>query len=351
MRLKLAAIVFVGSLVVCHIVVAQQAVQQKVHIQEVQSELRALGYDPGVADGAMGSKTATALRKFQSDHGLQSTGTLDQKTLDALKTASASVSGTPVHPKGDKAKSIVHKASEEDEWGRTLQSNSEAGYVNFYKEFPETRRLVVLEGTLQAVIGAEMGAGGFTNVVILQMNGASIHTMPVQEAQIWDLVLQEPVGVFNAVIRQRPSIANARIIMLKDPDKIVCVDTNGGIHEAARNGDLAKVEALVRDQADLVSRKDTFGSTPLHWTALFGHMDVAEFLLTHKADVNAKTDHLETALHFAAQNDHRDVAELLLANGADVNAMNAAGTTALQFAEQAGHKEMADLLRQHGGHE
>ena len=53
-------------------------------VQEAQQQLRALGYDPGAADGAMGSKTKEALKKFRSEHGLLVSGSLDKETLDAL---------------------------------------------------------------------------------------------------------------------------------------------------------------------------------------------------------------------------------------------------------------------------
>ncbi len=53
-------------------------------VQGTQQRLQVLGYEPGTADGVMGSRTVTALKKFQSDHGLSVTGVLDQKTLDAL---------------------------------------------------------------------------------------------------------------------------------------------------------------------------------------------------------------------------------------------------------------------------
>jgi hypothetical protein len=52
--------------------------------QEAQRQLKVLGYEPGAADGAMGSRTVGALKKFQADHSLPATGVLDKKTLDAL---------------------------------------------------------------------------------------------------------------------------------------------------------------------------------------------------------------------------------------------------------------------------
>ena len=53
-------------------------------IQGAQERLQAFGYQPGSTDGVMGAKTAAAVRKFQSDHGLPATGILDRKTTDAL---------------------------------------------------------------------------------------------------------------------------------------------------------------------------------------------------------------------------------------------------------------------------
>ena len=88
---------------------------------------------------------------------------------------------------------------------------------------------------------------------------------------------------------------------------------------------------------------------------------MAELLLAHKAEVNAKDDEGETPLHVAAtKNDpehepgesaRKDVAELLLASGARVNAKRNDGITPLGLAEMTGLQGLAELLRQHGGHE
>ena len=62
----------------------------------------------------------------------------------------------------------------------------------------------------------------------------------------------------------------------------------GEIHDAAEQGDVGKVEALLKGNPDLVLSKDDSGDTPLHWAALNGHKEVAELLLARKADVDAK---------------------------------------------------------------
>ena len=49
-----------------------------------QRKLATLGYNPGPADGAMGGRTATALRSFQKDRNLPVTGKLDAQTIAEL---------------------------------------------------------------------------------------------------------------------------------------------------------------------------------------------------------------------------------------------------------------------------
>jgi ankyrin repeat protein len=124
------------------------------------------------------------------------------------------------------------------------------------------------------------------------------------------------------------------------------------IHEAARDGDLAKVEAMLKEDPDLVSSKDTNGWTPLECAAFTGRRDVVEFLLRMKAPVNAKDNNDATPLHAASiggraainDDDHGSVAKLLLANGADINAKSAGGVTPLHAALVVGHTAIAELL-------
>jgi len=55
----------------------------------LQIILRDLGYKPGSIDGVVGSKTQAALREFQDDNDLRSTGKLDADTIGALVEAYA----------------------------------------------------------------------------------------------------------------------------------------------------------------------------------------------------------------------------------------------------------------------
>jgi hypothetical protein len=55
-------------------------------IAHAQTNLAALGYDPGPADGRFGSRTEAALRKFQKDARLPGEGRIDDRLLARLDT-------------------------------------------------------------------------------------------------------------------------------------------------------------------------------------------------------------------------------------------------------------------------
>jgi peptidoglycan hydrolase-like protein with peptidoglycan-binding domain len=54
-------------------------------VRKVQQNLAALGYEPGVADGAVGGKTEKAVRRYQADHGLKVDGKVTEKLLAHLE--------------------------------------------------------------------------------------------------------------------------------------------------------------------------------------------------------------------------------------------------------------------------
>ena len=82
-----------------------------------------------------------------------------------------------------------------------------------------------------------------------------------------------------------------------------------------------------------------------------GNIEAINQAMTDGADVNAKDDVYGgwTPLHYTAIGGHKEVAKLFLAKGADVNAKNDNVKTPLDVAVQEGHTETADLLRKHGG--
>jgi hypothetical protein len=54
-------------------------------VRAAQSALQGMGYNPGPIDGAMGPRTANAIRAFQRAQRLPETGTLTPETLQRLR--------------------------------------------------------------------------------------------------------------------------------------------------------------------------------------------------------------------------------------------------------------------------
>merc|ERR1711924_120705 len=90
------------------------------------------------------------------------------------------------------------------------------------------------------------------------------------------------------------------------------------------------------------------GGTALHQAAYGNKTEVAEFLITQKADVDAKTDDGLTPLICCTNGDGSlIVAKLLLQAGCDKTATNKIGITALDLCVRAdGQDELETLFRQ-----
>jgi len=57
--------------------------------------------------------------------------------------------------------------------------------------------------------------------------------------------------------------------------------------EAAKQGDMERVQAILDRDGSLVNRRDESGATPLHYAAFHGHRPIAQWLVERGADINA----------------------------------------------------------------
>lgn len=132
-------------------------------------------------------------------------------------------------------------------------------------------------------------------------------------------------------------------------------EKNGGdapsftlLHLAAYLGNLSWAKMLLDKHARLISRKDSYGRTPLSWAVSRGHRGLVELLLDHGALVNAKDRSRLTALHIAVTGEQKEIACLLLDRNARLEDKTDAGDTPLIRAIQANSKQIVELLLQHG---
>ena len=84
--------------------------------------------------------------------------------------------------------------------------------------------------------------------------------------------------------------------------------------------------------------------TPLHLACAKGHLDVAQWLHSVSASVNATNIEGETPLHLACAKGHLEIAQWLQSAGASVNATSNVGNTPLHRACTRGHLAIAHWL-------
>jgi ankyrin repeat protein len=112
---------------------------------------------------------------------------------------------------------------------------------------------------------------------------------------------------------------------------------------AARHGDLNKVQEFIDAGADVNKAKDT-GATPLFVASQKGHLEVVRALIAAGADVNKANDTGATPLFIAYQHGHLDVVHALIDAGADVNKATNMGNTPLFLASHEGDLDNVHAL-------
>lgn len=114
------------------------------------------------------------------------------------------------------------------------------------------------------------------------------------------------------------------------------------LHMAAWNADTAIAVALVAGGL-AVDVSDNYGITPLGNTG-WGNLPMAQWLIDHGADVNARTDSTLAPLSRAVLGGNVELVRLMVNHGADVNFHGRNSGPPLQPAVSQGSQEMAEIL-------
>ncbi len=79
---------------------AEDTSNKRRRVARIQRSLASLGYAPGLADGIVGPRTRTAIRAYQADQGLPTTGEVSGKldTLLLMERARKKIRAEPISP-------------------------------------------------------------------------------------------------------------------------------------------------------------------------------------------------------------------------------------------------------------
>ncbi len=126
------------------------------------------------------------------------------------------------------------------------------------------------------------------------------------------------------------------------------------LHIACRDGNIDKVQLLIKNGVNVNTRDENHGMTPLLivcYSLPISYslsIKIARLLLDNGAEVNQTNKDGTTPLYITCQKGHVDMARLLLEKGAKVNQTNKYGITPLLIACHKGHVDTARLLLEKG---
>lgn len=123
-----------------------------------------------------------------------------------------------------------------------------------------------------------------------------------------------------------------------------------GLAEAAASGHLSRVKELVEANPEAAKSYSPDGFPVMALAAAFGQEEVARYLLSKGADVNAAATNGSgyTALTGAVASGHGAIATWLAENGANVNYRYGQGYSPLLTAAANGHLDIVKMLLSHG---
>ncbi|XP_077116233.1 ankyrin repeat domain-containing protein 35 isoform X1 [Ranitomeya variabilis] len=106
--------------------------------------------------------------------------------------------------------------------------------------------------------------------------------------------------------------------------------------EAVEKGDAKKVSSILSKKQISATKTGPNGQSAFHLAASRGLLDCVSVILSHKVEINAKTDDGCTALHLAASNCHPECVKLLLQRGAHEDSIDFHSRTPLHCAATSG---------------
>ncbi|WVZ03496.1 hypothetical protein V8G54_024302 [Vigna mungo] len=125
-------------------------------------------------------------------------------------------------------------------------------------------------------------------------------------------------------------------------------DTLNTLYEVSLRGSVSELETLIGRDPLILHRISltTFTETPLHISALLGHLDFTKSLLTLKPQLALETDHCKrTPLHLASAEGHVEIVHALLQTCEDACLMtDQDGRIPLHYAAMRGRTEVARQL-------
>ncbi len=343
-------------------------------IQESQTLLAKMGYQPGTADGIWGPKTSSAFRSFLRDVGLPETDTLTLETLKLMRKHAATSPSQQASGPETSSSILFHFASigfdiglnhvlksgidinvtDERGWTALMHAvkNGNSKTAKYLVEAGANTQVRAHDGTTAASLAYDSENNELiqlltTKTSVTQDQNQFVdkpsQTRPVDIGTLLFGVLQgENSGTQSALEK---ASAEFEVKMGRKPS-VRAMDEYGrtDLHWAAVLNLAPLAEALI-GEGMIVDKPDrTYGATPLHYASSVDGAATARVLIAYGAEIDRRDWSGKTSLHFSAQVNASDMARILISNGADIEARDRTGGTPLHDAAKNNSVDVAEVL-------
>ena len=207
-------------------------------------------------------------------------------------------------------------------------------------------------------------------MAVMNLHGRVSVLVDEKKQAVLDAVV--PVGekkqaVLDAVVSVDEKIVQAYLEAGGEINKQWGEENMTLLHIAAESGQSEIAHFLLTQGAEVNAKTDEgYGAhgvgTPLHYAARTGNLDMVDLLLNYGADPNSKHGQKSfragwvprrarnsiymwwTPLHWAAHEGHVEVVKRLLQAGANPRKKNLSGITPIDLAQQQGYQQVLDLF-------
>jgi ankyrin repeat protein len=187
-----------------------------------------------------------------------------------------------------------------------------------------------------ALFAIPPGGQGFQDAAQNEVLQALLEQKPALD--VFDTAALGTAQQLEAMLRKEPSLLTKR-----NPFGWTL------LHLASFAGNAANTELLIRKGAAIESRAESkFRNTPLQTALLSGQYATAKILIDRGADVLVRQTRGNTPMHEAAFLGRIDLVQLLLDHGAELNSVSDNGQTPLAEAVRRNHPEAVEWMKAKG---
>lgn len=187
---------------------------------------------------------------------------------------------------------------------------------------------------------AAVRCGNLEAVKLLLDNGADINAADLNcNTALMYACENEHLSIVRELLKKSPDLDDLN----KQAQTALSIAVIHGFFEIAK--ELIEHKAPVNNLS--------FEYSPLMYAAEYGHLDLANLLIDHGANVDEYIDSETTALTFAIDNNHLDMVELLIRRGAKIDIIQGEGEDKIElhhlcYAVNSGKPEIASFLIRNG---